>query len=287
MAATYEKVVKRVNEVNESVLAELIERDVQQLTERALDQGVTAYLERPVHRVRPNERFLQATIRNVAGSNRREQEAQLWEAHRSHQRLLNYRRLGSGQREIRLPSGGSEYMQQQQHASSGARHRRRRRDDADKSSGPTDCSNSESSGAGSVPSSSHGNTCQDGGMGIHEMEAMLGARRVKGRGAVGSRAEEPGPYLPRSYVTPGLHDECRDDGPAAPRRLLGPAAPEWLRQRNTVAGTADEAALPSAVEIVRGAKRNKRKFKHKAKSDESSKQKTKKRKKHKSDACKL
>lgn len=36
MADAYDKVVKRVNEANESVLAELIARDVQQLTERAL-----------------------------------------------------------------------------------------------------------------------------------------------------------------------------------------------------------------------------------------------------------
>lgn len=36
MAAAYERAAKRVNAVSESVLAELIERDVQQLTERAL-----------------------------------------------------------------------------------------------------------------------------------------------------------------------------------------------------------------------------------------------------------
>lgn len=35
------------------------------------DGGVTAYLERPVHRSRPNERFLQSTIRSVAGCERR------------------------------------------------------------------------------------------------------------------------------------------------------------------------------------------------------------------------
>ena len=36
MANVYNKVFKRVNEVNEAVLAELIQRDVQQLTDRAL-----------------------------------------------------------------------------------------------------------------------------------------------------------------------------------------------------------------------------------------------------------
>lgn len=36
MAAAYDRALKRVNAVSEAVLAELIERDVQQLTERAL-----------------------------------------------------------------------------------------------------------------------------------------------------------------------------------------------------------------------------------------------------------
>lgn len=40
-------------------------------------------------------------------------------------------------------------------------------------------------------------------MGEHEMAAMLGSRQVKGRGAVGSRTDEPGPYLPRGHVTSG------------------------------------------------------------------------------------
>ncbi len=100
MARAYERASKRVNAVSEAVLAELIQRDVQSLTEAALgetcrtvcwpicvgaahsaaglrhasahalrliaaERGVTAYLERPVQRERLNERFLQSTIRGV------------------------------------------------------------------------------------------------------------------------------------------------------------------------------------------------------------------------------
>lgn len=37
---------------------------------------------------------------------------------------------------------------------------------------------------------------QDDGLGELEVLDLLARRRVKGRGAVGSRADEPGPFLP-------------------------------------------------------------------------------------------
>ena len=49
---------------------------------------------------------------------------------------------------------------------------------------------------------------QDEGFGELEVLDLLARRRVKGRGAIGSRADEPGPFLPpgaegeRSLVSP-------------------------------------------------------------------------------------
>jgi hypothetical protein len=37
---------------------------------------------------------------------------------------------------------------------------------------------------------------QDDGLGELEVLDLLARRRVKGRGAIGSRADEPGPFLP-------------------------------------------------------------------------------------------
>ena len=50
----------------------------------------------------------------------------------------------------------------------------------------------------SHPGSSIGTTycMQDDGLGELEVLDLLARRRVKGRGAIGSRADEPGPFLP-------------------------------------------------------------------------------------------
>lgn len=47
----------------------------------ATGQGVTAWLGRPVQRERPNEQFLQRTLRSVQAHNQRAQEEEMWERH--------------------------------------------------------------------------------------------------------------------------------------------------------------------------------------------------------------
>lgn len=42
------------------------------------------------------------------------------------------------------------------------------------------------------------------GMGEVEMLNMLSKRRVKGRGAIGPRVDEPGPYLPAPSAGHGV-----------------------------------------------------------------------------------
>lgn len=61
-------------------LAALIAADAAQLEERAQQSGVTAFLGRPVQREKPNERFLQNTIRNLASANKRQEEKAMWAA---------------------------------------------------------------------------------------------------------------------------------------------------------------------------------------------------------------
>ncbi|KAI7846125.1 hypothetical protein COHA_000386 [Chlorella ohadii] len=58
-------------------LAELIQKDMDQLRQKADDQGVTAWMQRPVQRGRPNERFLQHTLRSVHAHNRRADEEEM------------------------------------------------------------------------------------------------------------------------------------------------------------------------------------------------------------------
>jgi hypothetical protein len=52
------------------LLAQLLAQEAQQLQERSQQEGVLAYLRRPLRRERPNERFLQNTLRSVQFNNR-------------------------------------------------------------------------------------------------------------------------------------------------------------------------------------------------------------------------
>eukprot|EP00879_Flechtneria_rotunda_P003960 GHRR01004200.1.p1 GENE.GHRR01004200.1~~GHRR01004200.1.p1 ORF type:complete len:397 (+),score=155.94 GHRR01004200.1:356-1546(+) len=98
-------------------IAALIVSDAQQLEEKAQQQGVTAFLGRAVHRERPNERFLQSTLRNVASSNRRVQEKEMWAAWEAQKQHGGDRlRHDAGNRPSAAELGSSRHH-------SGARHR--------------------------------------------------------------------------------------------------------------------------------------------------------------------
>lgn len=64
------------------------------------------------------------------------------------------------------------------------------------------------------------------GMDDEELMEMLSKRRVRGRGDVGSRLAEPGPYLP----DPGGAEAGTANGGEV-RRMVGPARPEWLQKQ--------------------------------------------------------
>lgn len=63
--AAFNNAQRKMDANTEAQLAELIMKDVSQLTDIAQDRGVTAYRLRPVQREKLNERFLQGTLRSV------------------------------------------------------------------------------------------------------------------------------------------------------------------------------------------------------------------------------
>ncbi|KAL4435873.1 hypothetical protein ABPG77_000635 [Micractinium sp. CCAP 211/92] len=79
-------------------LAALIQRDIDQLREKAEGQGVTAWLGRPVQRERPNEQFLQRTLRSVQAHNQRAQEEEMWERYLQRQQREEERQRRGQQR---------------------------------------------------------------------------------------------------------------------------------------------------------------------------------------------
>ena len=59
-----------------------------------------------------------------------------------------------------------------------------------------------------------------------ELDALLSKRRVRGRGAVGSRADEPGPYLPVPDTGVALQ-KCTEGCSGSPGETLYPTSIAW------------------------------------------------------------
>ncbi|EFN53384.1 hypothetical protein CHLNCDRAFT_137165 [Chlorella variabilis] len=89
-------------------LAELIQKDIDQLREKAEGQGVTAWLTRPVQRERPNERFLISTLRGVQAHNRRAEEEEMWERYQQRRQREEGEQGEAAQRQRGHSSGHAE-----------------------------------------------------------------------------------------------------------------------------------------------------------------------------------
>lgn len=59
------KTLEEMDAAQEMRLAALIAQEAALQSERSRDIGVTAFLQRPVQRARPNERFLRNTLSNL------------------------------------------------------------------------------------------------------------------------------------------------------------------------------------------------------------------------------
>ncbi|KAL3676947.1 hypothetical protein R1sor_026895 [Riccia sorocarpa] len=137
-------------------LAAVIMEEASRLRTQAERDGVAAYLAKPTVRGRPNPQFLQATVRSIQQSNRIVEVNEMWR-----------------RRSVEL-----EYE----------RKRRRRVDDRDR-----DASHYERDEGSNARGDEE---IREEGLGDEELEEFLHSRVKRGRGAVGSRMDETGPYLP-------------------------------------------------------------------------------------------
>lgn len=254
-------------------------------------EGVTAYLSRPVQRERPNQRFLVNTLKSVQQANRRAEEEEMWaqraaqrerEAHehketRGRQRVHNWERDGSQRRHSR--SRGS------------SRSRAQRSSHNDDGSGATAAVAPVPAPGPAAAGVEEQGQLDEGGLGDEAVAAMLAARRPRGRGALGSRMDEAGPYA----QAPGGQELENEDVVVIRRIPVGPSRPEWLQAKLNVLGqnrsgaaaaaasrTAEEDALASRLsgdsssstgEGSGGRWRNKRSGKHKRRRSRSSSRK--------------
>eukprot|EP01024_Parvocaulis_polyphysoides_P057921 TRINITY_DN61887_c0_g1_i1.p2 TRINITY_DN61887_c0_g1~~TRINITY_DN61887_c0_g1_i1.p2 ORF type:complete len:192 (-),score=24.64 TRINITY_DN61887_c0_g1_i1:79-654(-) len=135
-------------------LAELVAQDARQLTEKAKEFGVGAYLLKPVQRERLNERFIQNTLKNVEFANRQLDESVM-----------------AGCREKQLSLDRPKSSKQHRTNIYNPSKKRKRSDDEQMDAQDVDDMDEE------------------------DVLSFLSKRQVRGRGGVGSRASEPGPFV--------------------------------------------------------------------------------------------
>ncbi|CAN6809644.1 unnamed protein product [Brassica oleracea] len=190
----------------ENRIASVLLREAAELRRQAERDGVRAYLEKPNVNVRhrPNSRFLTATVLGVQQSNRAVETNEMWKAREKEIELENERR----KRKSREESSSSSRM--------------KRRGSFSKRSLDKRCSSSNDEKKFTHPLDD-----EDEGLGDDEIESFLQSRNKRGRGSIGPRMDETGPYLPAEKV-----DELQSSGTRERKVVLGPQRPPSLRQRS-------------------------------------------------------
>ncbi|KAK2987443.1 hypothetical protein RJ640_018580 [Escallonia rubra] len=166
----------------ENRIAAILMKEAAELRRQADKEGVHAYLRKPDVRGRPNSRFLTATVLGVQQSNRAVEVNEMWRL-RQKERELDDR----PKKRLRGESnnGGSLGDLGDSRRSTSKRHA-----DSDRNAWAS-CSSSKR-----ICQDRY--TSEDEGLRDDEVEEFLQTREKRGRGAVGSRMDETGPYLPPS-----------------------------------------------------------------------------------------
>ncbi|CAH8343613.1 unnamed protein product [Eruca vesicaria subsp. sativa] len=196
----------------ENRIASVLLREAAELRRQAEKDGVRAYLDKPNVRHRPNSRFLTATVLGVQQSNRAVETNEMWKAREKEIELENERL----KRKSREESRSSSQMKRSGSFSKRSLDKR--------------CSSSDDKKV-THPSSSSDKRLylddDDEGFGDDEIESFLQSRNKRGRGSIGPRMDETGPYLPAEKV-----DELRNSETMERKVVLGPERPSSLRQHS-------------------------------------------------------
>ncbi|KAI3911422.1 hypothetical protein MKW98_010309 [Papaver atlanticum] len=196
----------------ENRIASILMREAAELRRQADKEGVHAYLLQPKVRGRPNSRFLTATVRGVQQANRVVEMGEMW---RVRQKEIENRLRGKSR-------DGSSHRHHSNHSPS-----TRETETTDAEVGTPRKRKMEDCNTGENGSS---------GLRDEEVEEFLHSRVKRGRGAVGSRMDETGPYLPsRSDLDPkgkflACPDDAREREDLEHRALLGPDKPSFLKK---------------------------------------------------------
>ncbi|BAT86954.1 uncharacterized protein HKW66_Vig0064420 [Vigna angularis] len=276
----------------ENRLAAILMKEAAELRRQSEREGVLAYLRKPDVRSRPNSRFLTATVRGVQQANRAVEVNEMWRLRqkeleldkRIKEKSIDKSSKDRSHRDDNLSRGTGRHSgidNSTRTSASRSSHREYECDKNDKNSSDRnhkDDNSSRSPGRHAVvdKSSSVYTSCPSErehehgveGLKDEELEEFLHSRTKRGRGAVGPRMDETGPYLPPdSDGEPGTSPNVRHR-----RVIFGPEKPLSLRSYDT----SDEEELHEE-------KRKKSKKSHSRSSDKehSKRRKSKDKSKHK------
>ncbi|CAN4107839.1 unnamed protein product [Withania somnifera] len=216
----------------ENRITTILLKEAEELRRRAESEGVLSYLHRPNVRGRPNSRFLTATVLGVQQANRAVEVNEMWKLRQKELELENRLNWRSADKNSDTKS----------HNFSGSERRLRERCDID------------SSTSGSKKREiqySHSN--EDEGLRDAEIEEFLNSRVKRGRGTVGSRMDEAGPYLPSS-PDPREKESPRPDIKCGYRVVIGPEKPVWL---NSAGSSENESLSDDKIKVRKTAKSSK------------------------------
>ncbi|KAL0699353.1 hypothetical protein Bca4012_055475 [Brassica carinata] len=224
----------------ENRIASVLLREAAELRRQAEKDGVRAYLEKPNVRHRPNSRFLTATVLGVQQSNRAVETSEMWKAREKEIELENERR----KRKSREESSSSSQM--------------KRNGSFLKRSLDKRCSSSDEKKVTHQSSSDKRLYLDDDeGLGDDEIESFLQSRNKRGRGSIGPRMDETGPYLPAEKV-----DQVQSSDTGERKVVLGPERPPSLRQRSDDKEPGQRKSKDSMKKRSKKDKKTKKKRKH-------------------------
>lgn len=244
----------------ENRIAAILLKEAAELRRQAQSEGALAYLREPTVRSRPNSRFLTATVRGVQQANRVVEVNEMWRLRQKQLELESRLRARNG------TSDGRGYKDV-------CESRRSR------SRGGNEMETSEGASLSSKKRLIQDlKPMEDEGLRDDEVDEFLHSRSKRGRGAVGSRMDETGPYLPSCPDTSRDIAESPDEEPKKARVLLGPKKPYSLKSSESSDDESDNEKKRKSKAC--SSKRHSRKHKSKEKSRDKKKKRKEKRSKY-------
>lgn len=191
----------------ENRIAAILLREAAELRRKADEEGALAYLCKPTIRGRPNSRFLKATVLGIQQANRAVEVNEMWR--------LRQKELGVDDRkERRLGNENSSPRSLRGVTTSRINDKRH-----------SDCGSISIASCSSKNRDTKDYYLRDEGLQVDEVHEFLHSRPKRGRGAVGARMDETGPYpaaCSDHESNPSGGSELRD------RPMIGPKKPLWL-----------------------------------------------------------